>query len=68
MRCVLFTQLHKIAASYSFATGFVEKRHCRYGAREVYHRDAGYKDHGCAMVKPLKYDFGLMALGVKLVF
>ncbi|KJV60148.1 gram-negative porin family protein [Anaplasma phagocytophilum str. ApWI1] len=68
MRCVLFTQLHKIAASYSFATGFVEKRYCRYNTRDVYHRDVGYKDHGCAMVKPLKYDFGLMALGVKLVF
>ncbi|SCV63431.1 hypothetical protein ANAPH1_00401 [Anaplasma phagocytophilum] len=69
MRCVLFTQLHKITTSYRFAEGFLERRDCgRNGTYEVYHRDNGYKEHKCSLVKPLKYDFGLVALGVKLVF
>ncbi len=69
MRCVLFTQLHKIATSYRFADGLPERSDCRrFGVHEVYHRDAGYRQHKCSLVKPLKYDFGLVALGVKLVF
>ncbi|SCV66715.1 hypothetical protein ANAPRD1_01232 [Anaplasma phagocytophilum] len=69
MRCVLFTQLHKITTSYRFAAGLLERRDCgRNGTYEVYHRDNGYKEHKCSLVKPLKYDFGLVALGVKLVF
>ncbi|SCV66452.1 hypothetical protein ANAPRD1_01075 [Anaplasma phagocytophilum] len=69
MRCVLFTQLHKITTNYRFAKGFLERRDCgRNGTYEVYHRGNGYKEHKCSLVKPLKYDFGLVALGVKLVF
>ncbi|MDB1134974.1 porin [Candidatus Anaplasma sp. TIGMIC] len=64
MRCVLFTQLHKVRADYRFSQGFTD----RWDYTPLIVSMGGGKSKGDRGIEPLRYDFGVLVFGVKLAF